>query len=1299
MNGHDVPELSGVSDTGAVHPQAGARGVQIGHENVQVNYFVSRDRLTLTDGVNRPPLVDISGTVESPYRGLGAFGERDAPFFHGRQAATQEILDRLSDAARGSGLLVVSGVSGAGKSSLLRAGVLPRIRGEGLASVPGAARWTGLIFTPTRDPLEQLALQTANLLGTDAVRVRGGIADDPESFALTTRQLALRSVEPDADAEGRVLLIADQFEQVFTQCTDGGLRRTFVGALGAAARTGAALVVIAVRADFDARCADFPQLTAAVKERYLVTAMDELQLRTAIEQPVATLASATGQPLSVETSLVDYLVWEMLETSGNATLPTSGAGALPLLSHALDQAWRNRAGPVLTLVDYERGGRIQGAVEASAQRAFESLTPAQRTVARQMFLRLTATSEDGTPVRDRVSRDELLGVAGHRRHDDVAEVLAAFTAERLITQAPVDVEISHDALLTAWPLLRDEWLGESRADLAVRGRLRNAAREWVGHGAKPGYLYRDEILDEASGAVDRMIAAPGRQPELSQQEEEFLRASLRAKQSSIRVRRIVRGVLAALTVGLAVAVIVALTSLASANRDLNVADVQQMSAVSEAQRNTNPAVSALAAADAWHAAPSQETHDLAIEAATNPLLGEFDAAAGQVAASPDGSVLAVSDITSGLPVAGAPSGTNVTLWSTRERAVLGHITLSANTPVFSVAFSPIMTGRAYTLAISTSNGVVLYRVSGSSFRPLQTLQTGEGTGWQSSNGDYPVAFGRNGMLAVGATAQADDVWLYADAGGHYPARPMYVIANEQSIESLSFGPDGSLAVGTENGVSVYPAAGGYSSPPVTMNLGSGNVLTAAQFNAAGLLVITDSARTVVDRYSSGTLTSVALDPSAQNSGTQVAALSDQNVLAVAESDGLHLYVAGKRTAVGFIEVLTIPYPGQQGPGDLEFTPDGNALAENIGGKVYVYDTRALVGMQDDIAPDGEGGPQVLGFDPVDTAILAAAIPSAVDLINVIDGKVAALPDTANSAWAAFAPSGALAVVTGGTVRIFPDPLTAPDRSSVMSGITDAFNVTFSSAGVMAVLRDGQPALTIYPPGNFSAGTVVQLSVPGTPRARIGADNAVFGPDGQLAAVVGTGKSLAGIEVLTPVTYADEGFIADTSLALAADDELIAFAPDGTLAVGNAADIELYAAGIYRNPQIIAGVHSVDDSGYSWLTFSRGGILLSADSSVGVSLWDGSGQNLATFSVGVDQYAFGGQLAVSPDGRYFAFEDAVDYGLGASDNADVIMIWPAPYLDGDVADGVRSLCDGLDGAPDQSQWHQDSLGLPYPGICS
>src|SRR5215467_9406139 len=142
--------------------------------------------LVAADGAKPRPGV----AAGSPYRGLAVFGEQDAAFFFGREAAASALLDRMSRLLAGTGLLVVSGASGAGKSSLLRAGVLPRIRAEGLAAAPGAASWPCVVFTPTRAPLDELALRVAPLAGADAAAVRRGLAADPGGFALTARQAA-----------------------------------------------------------------------------------------------------------------------------------------------------------------------------------------------------------------------------------------------------------------------------------------------------------------------------------------------------------------------------------------------------------------------------------------------------------------------------------------------------------------------------------------------------------------------------------------------------------------------------------------------------------------------------------------------------------------------------------------------------------------------------------------------------------------------------------------------------------------------------------------------------------------------------------------------------------------------------------------------------------------------------------------------------------------------------------------------------------------------------------------------------
>ena len=518
--------------------------------------------LAAARGARRPGAV-----TGSPYRGLAVFGERDVGWFFGREAAAAQVLERMSHLLGGAGLLVVSGVSGAGKSSLLRAGVLPRVRADGLAAAPGAAWWPCVVFAPTRAPLEELAVRVAPLAGADAAAVRRGLAADPAWFALTARQAALAAPpapaeEPDGDPaqrdqlrQRRLLLVVNQFEELFTHCADEGQRRAFITALHAAATAGhgpdrapAALVVLGVRADFEARCADYAELAGAVQDRYLVTAMTGRQLRMAITEP------AKKADVGVDDGLVEALLAEV--RTGQPGI--SGAGVLPLLSHALDQTWRSRTGETLTLADYERTGGIEGAVAASAQRVYDGLTAAQQAAARQVFLRLTATSPEGMDSADRASRAELTEGKSPAEAQDVEAVLEAFAAERLLTLAAGTVEISHEALLTAWPLLRDTWLADTHADRIIRTRLHATAAEWAHHSRDRSYLYSGSLLQAATGTTARIGADPARHPPLSQTERDFLHASSHAHQRTVRRQQGIAALLAALVISLTATTVLAI---------------------------------------------------------------------------------------------------------------------------------------------------------------------------------------------------------------------------------------------------------------------------------------------------------------------------------------------------------------------------------------------------------------------------------------------------------------------------------------------------------------------------------------------------------------------------------------------------------------------------------------------------------------------------------------------------------------------------------------------------------------------
>ena len=562
----------------------------------------------------------------------------------------------------GPALLVVSGVSGAGKSSLLRAGVLPRMRGAGLASVPGSASWPCLVFTPGNAPLDELAVRVASLAGADASAVRHAVAADPAGFALTARQAALaRPADSVAAPQGRaprLLIVVDQFEQLFTQCPEEEQRQAFITALHAAATAGhgpdrapAALVVLGVRADFEAQCAGYPKLSEAVQHRYLVTAMTERQLRMAITEPAKKAGSR------VDDDLVDVLLQEV-----RSRQPTASAGVLPLLSHALDQAWRSRTGDDLTLADYERTGGIEGAVADSAQGAYDRLTPGQQAAARQIFTRLTGITSDAVDTADRAARADLTAGRNPGQARDAEAVLEAFAAERLLTLAAGTVEISHEVLLTAWPLLRDTWLAETHADRIIRTRLHNTAADWARHGQDPSYLYSGSLLATAAETAARINADPDRHPPLSQTERDFLQVSGRAHHRRVRRRQSLIALLTAMLIGVASAAALAFLARQDAVHQRDVAVSHELASRSEALGDTDPKIAKLLSLAAWRINHSDDARHAMLAAAALPGIGVLTGHKGIVSSaafSPGGKVLAsisqygtvrLWDVTVGRPI-------------------------------------------------------------------------------------------------------------------------------------------------------------------------------------------------------------------------------------------------------------------------------------------------------------------------------------------------------------------------------------------------------------------------------------------------------------------------------------------------------------------------------------------------------------------------------------------------------------------------------------------------------------------------
>jgi transcriptional regulator with XRE-family HTH domain len=746
--------------------------------------------LAAADGAGPRP----GAVTGSPYRGLAVFEEQDAGWFFGREAAAEEVLDRMSRLLAGAGLLVVSGASGAGKSSLLRAGVLSRVREDGLAAAPEAASWSCVLFTPTRAPLDELALRVAPLAGADAAAVRRGLAADPDGFALTARQAALAGLprpaeQPDGrparldQGQGRrLLLVVDQFEELFTQCAEEGQRRAFITALHAAATAGhgpdqapAALVMLGMRADFEARSADYPPLAGPVQDRYLVTAMTGRQLRMAITEPAKKAGS------EVDDDLTGLLLAEV-----RAGQPgTFGAGVLPLLSHALDQAWRSRAGQAVTLADYERTGGIDGAVAASAQRAYDALTPAQQAAARQVFTRLAATSSDGVDTADRATRAELTEGKSGAEIQDVEAVLEAFTAERLLTLAAGTVELSHEVLLTAWPLLRDTWLADTHADRMIRSRLHTTAAEWDRHSRDRSYLYSGSLLQAAAGTATRIGADPARHPPLSQTERDFLHASSHAHRRTIRRRQAVIAGLLALTLTALTAAGIAVRNAASASHQHAIALSRQLAAESLNIDGTNPVTARRLAVAAWAVYPTgQAASAITALLAEQQQQGMLPAGAPiPTHTGPNGGVFAVAFSPSGTLLASADGDGTVRLWDPAADCPVGvPLQASARNGVAGVAFS--RDGRM--LASAGGDGTVrLWNTA--------TRRPAGGPRHATSSFRYgvpEVAFSPDGKLLASADTDGT-VRLWNTATGQPAGAPIPAGA-QTGVVAVTFSPDGKL---------------------------------------------------------------------------------------------------------------------------------------------------------------------------------------------------------------------------------------------------------------------------------------------------------------------------------------------------------------------------------------------------------------------------------------------------------------------------------------------------------------------------
>ncbi|NET91215.1 MAG: hypothetical protein F6K45_24510 [Kamptonema sp. SIO1D9] len=438
-----------------------------------------------------------------PYKGLRFFDVDDAPYFYGREALTQKLIERVQ-VGKGN-FLAVLGVSGSGKSSLLRAGLIYQLQQE--RRLPGTEQWKIRIFTPGEQPLVSLATAFLDEEVTDIERA-GQLREAEEAIKEGAKGLA-RLIN--VSKSPRTLLIVDQFEEVFTPSVKANHRQQFISTLlGALKQTGDKLCpIFAMRDDFLGKCAAYRELADLIQANLLmVTPMSAQELRQAIVEP------ATKLGRKVEENLISAILKDLgveVQSSNEAEkIPEPEPGMLPLLEYTLEQLWQRQTLNWLKLDSYNQLGRVQKTLENLAEEAYKGLSVEEQQVADQIFIKLTQLGEGTPDTRKQMPQRNLVTQAQSAQlMEQVIQKLAQakliVTSEQRKGQDKVAVvDVAHEALIRHWSRLR-ELLDNNREAIRTERKIQTAAEEWREKDTSKDYLLTGLRLGEAESFLQNEV--------------------------------------------------------------------------------------------------------------------------------------------------------------------------------------------------------------------------------------------------------------------------------------------------------------------------------------------------------------------------------------------------------------------------------------------------------------------------------------------------------------------------------------------------------------------------------------------------------------------------------------------------------------------------------------------------------------------------------------------------------------------------------------------------------------------------